>query len=153
MLYAMSQQWSTARLAELGQLVRRARVSMGMSADAAAARVGMSPVTWGRVEGGHRVRGLTYAGVERALAWQSGSIEGFLRGGDEPRGEPKARDLDDLAEDINLVLDEPDLTEAEKGEIVGILRAEWEREQAETRRRRHERARTTIDMWRRARGA
>lgn len=47
----------------------------------------MSPVTWIRVEAGKKVRGLTYAGVERALGWEPGSCARFLATGQEPEAE------------------------------------------------------------------
>lgn len=61
--------------ANLGDAVRRKRLSLGLSIDQAAERSGMSPVTWSRVEQGKPVRALSYAAIERLFRWKSGTAE------------------------------------------------------------------------------
>lgn len=51
-----------------------------MSIDDAALAADISAMTWRKVEGGQSVRRLTYAGVERALAWKPGSIDLIIDG-------------------------------------------------------------------------
>jgi transcriptional regulator with XRE-family HTH domain len=67
----------------LARQVRAARLAAGLSIDVAAGAVGMSAVTWGRVEKGLPVRELTYAGVERSLGWRPGFVAGIRAGGAE----------------------------------------------------------------------
>lgn len=128
-----------------------------MSIDDAAARGRMSPVTWGRVEKGHVVRGLTYAGVERVLNWTSGSVDAVLAGG-EPTPLPSAVERQESADmrmdassdpdpAIQLVLDSG-LPWHEKEEAIrGLIE---ERRQEESRRMAH--AQRYIDLYRRAKG-
>jgi transcriptional regulator with XRE-family HTH domain len=74
------------RRQELGQLVRRTRQARTppMTSEQAAERAPMSPVTWGNIERGQRVKPFSYAAVERVLGWKAGSIERFLATGEEP---------------------------------------------------------------------
>ncbi|MGR6922667.1 helix-turn-helix domain-containing protein [[Actinomadura] parvosata] len=76
----------TARQA-LAERVRRRRLALGWSIDEAAERGSMSPTTWTRVEEAKRVRDLTYAGIERALGWQAGSVDQIADGGEPKEGE------------------------------------------------------------------
>ena len=66
----------------LAERVRRRRLTLGWSIDDAAERGSMSPTTWTRVEEAKKVRDLTYAGIERALGWQQGSVDLIAEGGE-----------------------------------------------------------------------
>jgi transcriptional regulator with XRE-family HTH domain len=76
----------TARQA-LAERVRRRRLALGWSIDEAAERGSMSPTTWTRVEEAKKVRDLTYAGIERALGWQPGSVDQIAEGGEAKEAE------------------------------------------------------------------
>jgi transcriptional regulator with XRE-family HTH domain len=67
---------------QLAERVHRRRLELDLSINAAARLGSMSPITWSRVESGKSVRELTYAGVDRALNWETGTAERLLRGGD-----------------------------------------------------------------------
>lgn len=72
-------------LETLARLVRQRREELGLSQKTAAASVGMSAMTWNRVEvQAEPVKPLSYSGVERALGWAPGSIREYLNGGPEP---------------------------------------------------------------------
>ncbi|GAA3238324.1 hypothetical protein [Actinocorallia longicatena] len=77
----------------LGELVRRRRESFTATIDEAAQSISMSAVTWGRVEAGKNVRGLTYSRVEKVLGWRPGSCRDFLDGAGEPLLDENARPL------------------------------------------------------------
>lgn len=133
-------------LETLARHVRLRRRELQISQDDAARSVGMSPVTWGRVEKGQPVRALTHSGIERALGWAPGSVETILSGGEpteaeaEPPERPSVMD-DPLIADI-LATDLPD---DEKAKLIHMvlkdrrrseeLRRERVREQIETYRR------------------
>lgn len=68
--------------ARLGRAVKSRREQRRLSIDNAADAAPMSPVTWSKVERGERVRGLTYAGIEKVLGWLPGSVETVLDGGE-----------------------------------------------------------------------
>lgn len=72
------------RRTELGRLVKTRRLALKMGVDVAASRAGMSPVTWTRVESGERVRALTYAGIDFAVAWMTGGSLRFIETGQLP---------------------------------------------------------------------
>lgn len=68
--------------AALGRAVKRGREARRLSIDNAADAAPMSPVTWSKVERGERVRGLTYAGIEKVLGWAPGSVDRIFDGGE-----------------------------------------------------------------------
>jgi transcriptional regulator with XRE-family HTH domain len=165
MLYAVPSKSTPDQRKDLGVLVRQTRVAMGLSADKAAERAGMSPVTWLRVEAGQSARELTYGGVEKVLRWRPGSIIGYLKGDKEPRGEDPGpavgsdrrryagRSAEDVAAEIRSILDDPHYSEEERLDLAEILVTAWERDEAESRRRRVAQAKTIADTYRRARSA
>jgi len=66
----------------LGALVRARRRQLGLSIVAAARTAGVNRGTWEALESCTRAtRDHNYAGIERALRWQAGSIEAILTGG------------------------------------------------------------------------
>jgi hypothetical protein len=78
---------------------RRAALRLSISAAARAARVDRD--TWASAESGTRdLREFNYAGIERALAWGSGSVDQILAGGDPAtltrQDRQQALDADDL---------------------------------------------------------
>lgn len=86
----------------LGRAVKRAREALRLSIDGAAEAARMSPVTWSNVEQGKRVRDLTYAGIERALGWTSGSVDSILDGGAEVPSRPQPARSGRLPADFSL---------------------------------------------------
>ncbi len=73
------------RARELGRIVERRRLALGLSKDKAAELGLMATVTWTRVEKGQDVRALSLSGVDRALGWPDGSCADYLDGGNVPR--------------------------------------------------------------------
>lgn len=124
----------TDGLARLARAVRRARESIGLSIDNAAAAAPMAAVTWGRVEKAQPVRGLTYAGIERALGWPAETVNALLAGEMEQPPEshrpahaapdPAYRErADALARDDALIesIWASDLSDEDKLELVKIV--------------------------------
>ncbi|MBV9291080.1 MAG: helix-turn-helix transcriptional regulator [Frankiales bacterium] len=72
-------------ISDRADTIRTRRLSIPMTIDEAAAAGGVSPTTWSRIERGEPVRALSLAAVDRALAWESGSAERWLREGKTPR--------------------------------------------------------------------
>lgn len=89
----------------LGETVRNRRLALGLSKEEAARRGGMSVKTWTSVEKGDVVRDVTYAGVDKALRWESGSAEAVLDGNDPTEiEEPEEEAPDTVAELKRLLL-------------------------------------------------
>lgn len=67
----------------LGRHVRTRRRELGLGIKDAAARAGVSRMTWDGLENATRAtRDRNYARIEHALQWVSGSIEAILDGGE-----------------------------------------------------------------------
>lgn len=113
----------TTRRQDLGKLVRSTRLAMSprLTIDQAAERAPMSPVTWGNIETGKRVKPFSYAGVEHVLRWPTGSIERYLGGGEAPA---PARTVSVYVEgawmDAALRMERPD---AIKVDLIWVLRS------------------------------
>lgn len=108
-------------LARLGTAVRRSREMLGLTIELIAKAANVSPVTWGRVEKGLAVRGLTYASVERALAWPAGRAQDILSNIPERPETPDNVGPDDdplIAE----IWGDPALTEDQKMQLEQIVR-------------------------------
>ena len=94
---------------------------------------GMSPVTWGRVEGERPVRGLTYSAVERALGWRDGEI-GRIGAGEVQATRPARRQVapgvwavDRPVRDVISDIDESGLSAEDRQRLVDqVLAAEDE---------------------------
>lgn len=71
-------------LERLATKVRERRLELRIGIAAAATSAGMSKDTWRRVEEGARVRETSYAKIDSALGWASGSCQGVLDGAGEP---------------------------------------------------------------------
>lgn len=72
---------ATRDLARLATRVRAHRHEQYSSRDAAAAAAGVTRNTWKRVEEGQEVREQTYAKVDKALGWVTGSCILIAEGG------------------------------------------------------------------------
>ncbi|GKQ39508.1 hypothetical protein [Streptomyces sp. A012304] len=73
---------ATRDLDRLAKRVKAHRHEQYSSRDAAAAAAGVTRNTWKRVEEGLEVRELTYAKVDRALGWVTGSCVLIAEGGE-----------------------------------------------------------------------
>lgn len=68
------------QLARLGDLVKRRRLALGMTAEEAAARAGITAKTYARIERGDPSRDISYRKIEPALHWAHGSCLDVLAG-------------------------------------------------------------------------
>lgn len=67
----------------LGELASRRRRELGLSVSAAARAAHIDRATWAGMErSGRRTEAYNYAGIERALAWEPGSVDQILAGGE-----------------------------------------------------------------------
>lgn len=120
----------------LAYLVADRRKALGMSKEAAARVAEISRITWRKVENGESVRDITYAAVDRALNWTSGSAEAALDGG-TPRVQSDVVEADVILTDheagsVRLVGRLLEAIRAEYGEAVySAAQAELERSQGE----------------------
>lgn len=73
---------ATRDLDRLAKHVKAHRLELYTSRDAAAAAAGMTKDTWQRVEEGRPVRESSYAKVDRALGWATGSCVSIAEGGE-----------------------------------------------------------------------
>ena len=73
---------TTPTLGRLGQLVQARRTELKLGVEPAAKLAGISKDTWKRVEAGLKVWDRSFAGIETALQWASGSCRLVLEGGD-----------------------------------------------------------------------
>lgn len=69
-------------LDRLAKYVKQRRLERFSSRKAAADAAGISKDTWFRVEAGREVRETSYAGVDRALGWVTGSCVTISEGGE-----------------------------------------------------------------------
>lgn len=72
---------ATRDLDRLAKLVKAHRLELYPSRLAAAAAAGISKDTWKRVEEGEDVREGTYAKIDKALGWTTGSCAAITEGG------------------------------------------------------------------------
>jgi transcriptional regulator with XRE-family HTH domain len=138
------------RRAILGERIAARRKELGLSVRAAAEAAQVDRNTWSSAENGtRRLAEYNYAGVERTLRWEPGSIDAILAG-DEPTltGDTQAieRQRD---EEIELVANDPDLDNEMKMQIIKLIYERRDRDRAagveETRR--------VIDIFKHRRGA
>jgi transcriptional regulator with XRE-family HTH domain len=61
--------------------------------------------------------------------------------------------VEELSDDIKTVLDDPELSEDDRVTIAQMLLEEFDRDEQTRRQLRAERARATVETWKRARGA
>ncbi|WP_328339457.1 helix-turn-helix domain-containing protein [Micromonospora sp. NBC_00421] len=127
----------------LANLIRTRRLERGLSASKAAQAAGIDRATWSNAEtGARRTAEHNYAGIERALGWQPGSIDAILAGG-EPTTEPADPVI--LDEEIHLVRTDPQLTEEMRERIIALILERRERDKAAAL----EDTRRMIDLFRR----
>ncbi|MDR3079476.1 MAG: hypothetical protein LBV60_00855 [Streptomyces sp.] len=74
---------TTPDLERLAALVQRRRTELRLGIEPAAKQGGISKDTWKRVEAGQKVWDRSYAGIDTALQWATGSCLRVL-GGDDP---------------------------------------------------------------------
>jgi transcriptional regulator with XRE-family HTH domain len=84
------------------------------------------------------------AGVDFGVALRAAS--------DLIAGSP-ARNLDELSEEIKRVVDQSGLPEEDRFAIAQMLLDEFDRDELNRQRQRLDRARATVETWKRARGA
>ncbi len=80
-------------LERLAALVHKRRTELRLGIEPAAKLGGISKDTWKRVEGGQKVWDRSYAGIEAALDWASGSCMRILDGKDPVTSEPFIEDV------------------------------------------------------------
>lgn len=104
----------------LGQRVTEQRKALGLSISSAARRAGINRATWSALERGEReTEEYIFAGVERALDWDTGSIDAILRG-DPPaptraaEPTPPVPDLMAMEDEIRAIIANPNRSEALK---------------------------------------
>ena len=68
--------------ARLAKLARARRLELGLAITAVAEAAGISKDTYRRIEEGRDVRDISYARIEPALRWASGSCRAVLEGGE-----------------------------------------------------------------------
>jgi transcriptional regulator with XRE-family HTH domain len=119
---------------QLAELVRNRRIDRHLSVRQAAETAGVARNTWAAVEDGtRRLADNNYAGIEKALAWQSGSIADILRGGTPTElpatavtATPPGPQADDADEALIRVM-RSDIPDHDKARIVRLLIQERER--------------------------
>jgi len=78
----------TPALGRLATLVQQRRTELRLGIEPAAKLGGISKDTWKRVEAGQKVWDRSYAGIDEALQWATGSCLRVLAGGDPIVSEP-----------------------------------------------------------------
>lgn len=121
----------------LAHLMEQRRRALGLSVRAAAQAAGIDRATWTSAEAGTRQTAeYNYAGIEKALSWQSGSIDAILDGRDptpvpvrEKAPEPPSRGrrtdyISRWEEDIVAeIYASPVLTDQQKEDLAARARA------------------------------
>lgn len=137
------------RRRRLAEQVRARRLELGISVRAAATQAGVARDTWiGLEEATRRTAETSYAAIEKTLQWETGSISAVLAGGEptpvteDPPGpamqlkttgsmrlSTPIRPISEHPGDAALirVMNNPDLTNAEKAKIVRAVISEQER--------------------------
>lgn len=91
--------------ARLALAVKARREALRLTIEDAAEGADVSENTWIRVEAGRRARGLSYAGIDEALAWRAGSCRAVLGGGDPTPIQSPALDDNPYRKDAEIALD------------------------------------------------
>lgn len=115
----------------LTELVKNRRKGQRLSLSAAARAAGINRDTWTDFENGtRRLREYNYAGIERALDWEPGSIDSILAGGDPKpmKGRPQHAmpGDDELVEEIERIRNLPISARARLGMIEALVAAHEE---------------------------
>ncbi|MEV0726050.1 helix-turn-helix transcriptional regulator [Micromonospora purpureochromogenes] len=115
----------------LAQKVRARRVELGLSVRAAAQAAEMDRNTWSYLEDGSRKTAeFKYAGIERALRWEPGSVSAILEGREPtPISGPKAAE-DPVDEEIELVRTDPKLSDEMRDRIIRLILERRKRDKA-----------------------
>lgn len=102
--------------------------------------------TWSYLEdGSRRTAEFKYAGIERALRWEPGSVTAILAGGDPTSVGPSTPAVEEDDEEIQLVRTDPRLTDDMRERIIALILERREREKAAA----IEDTRRMIDLFRR----
>lgn len=116
----------------LARCVQDRRRELRLSVRAAAQLAGIDRATWSSAEAAtRRTAEYHYAGIENALQWAPGSIDAILSGGaptprvGEALAAPRERD-----EEVQLVLDDPTLSNRMKQRIIEMVYERRERDRA-----------------------
>jgi transcriptional regulator with XRE-family HTH domain len=117
--------------ARLAELVKSRRLSRRLSVSAAARAAHIDRATWTNLENRtRRLQQYNYAGVERALGWESGSIESVLAGGVPTQTDsPPQRAVtggDELADEIERIRNLPISARARLSMIEALVAAHEE---------------------------
>lgn len=127
----------------LARKVRARRVELGLSVRAAALAAEMDRNTWSYLEdGSKRTAEFKYAGIERALQWEPGSVTAILDGR-EPTPITAADHEDD--EEIELVRGDKKLTPEMRDRIIAMIQERRKRQKADSL----EETRNMIELFRR----
>lgn len=112
----------------LAKRVRARRQELGLSVRAAAQAADMDRNTWSYLEdGSRRTSEFKYAGIERALQWEPGSVTAILDGR-EPT--PAAAGNAEHDEEIELVRTDPKLSDDMRERIIALILKRRERDKA-----------------------
>jgi transcriptional regulator with XRE-family HTH domain len=128
----------------LARRVRARRVELGLSVRAAAQAAEMDRNTWSYLEDGtKKTAEFKYAGIERALQWEPGSVTAVLEGGEPtPITAPVETDDD---EEIELVRGDKKLTPEMRERIIALIHERRKRQKAASL----EETRNMIELFRR----
>lgn len=112
-------------LTKLADEVRARREWLRLTIEEAAEAGGISANTWGRVEKGENVRGLTYAGVDTGVRWVPGSCRAILNGQPAtPLTEPAVVvDLPPIIARLGRILSDPGTSADTKAYVESLLTA------------------------------
>ncbi|WP_146755545.1 transcriptional regulator [Micromonospora saelicesensis] len=127
----------------LARKVRARRVELGLSVRAAAQAAEMDRNTWSYLEdGSKKTAEFKYAGIERALQWEPGSVTAILDGRD-PTPVTAPSEADD--EEIELVRGDKKLTPEMRDRIIALIHERRKRQKAASL----EETRNMIELFRR----
>ncbi len=131
----------------LAKRVRARRVELSLSVRAAAAAAEMDRNTWSYLEdGSRRTSEFKFAGIERALRWESGSVAAILEGRDPTPAQPENNTAAPVDEEIELVRTDKKLTPEMRDRIIALILERRERDKVAA----IEDTRRMIDLFRRS---
>jgi transcriptional regulator with XRE-family HTH domain len=104
----------------LAKKVRARRVELGLSVRAAAQAADIDRNTWSYLEdGSRRTSEFKYAGIERALQWESGSVAAILEGREPTPVQPGGGE--EVDDEIELVRGDKKLTPEIRERIISVI--------------------------------
>jgi transcriptional regulator with XRE-family HTH domain len=147
-MYSRAMTAAPEPLVRLAQYIERRITELALEYAEVCRRAGISDETLGKIRKGVRARGSTYRKLERALDWQEGSIAAILDGREPDAIEAHAsqgrtpaesgaeaatlssRELEFLAESVQLAAERFNLSEADLEEVFKRARVQIERRKA-----------------------